>query len=140
MEPPRAAPEAAAHPIIVFDGHCNLCNGWVSFILSHDRRQRFRFATLQGPAGQEITRAALRNRTGESIVLVHRGRTHIKSGAAIRILKLLGLPWSAAQVLLVVPRPLRDLVYDVIARNRYHWFGRRAECRLPSAEERERFL
>lgn len=128
------------NPVIVFDGYCNLCNGWVSFLLSRDREHRFRFATLQGPAGQEVLRGAGESSSGQSVVLVQNGRAYTRSGAALRILKLLGPPWSVAQVLLLIPGPIRDLVYDLIARNRYRWFGRRAECRVPTAEERERFL
>ena len=128
-------------PVVVFDGYCVLCDGWVSFIIARDRAKRFRFAPLQGAAGQDMVLAAgLTVNPGESIVLCDSGRIYTKSTAALRILGILGPPWSFASILRLVPRFIRDAVYDVIARNRYRWFGRRDFCRIPTAEEESRFM
>lgn len=128
-------------PIVLFDGHCNLCNRAVRFILRRDRRGEFRFASLQSEAG-----AAIRAEAGgssalpDSIVLVEGGRVHIRSDAALRIARRLGGAWAIAWRLRVVPRPLRDWIYDRVAKNRYRLFGRREECARPTPELRTRFL
>jgi predicted DCC family thiol-disulfide oxidoreductase YuxK len=128
-------------PVVVFDGYCVLCDGWVSFIMARDHRHLFRFAPLQGRAGQRLLNAAGPDAAGgESVVLVLDGRAYTKSTAALRIFGLLDYPWTLLQGLLIVPRVLRDAVYDLVARNRYAWFGRRTSCRLPSPQEQSLFL
>ncbi len=128
-------------PVVVFDGYCNLCNGWVSFIMARDARRRFRYATLQGATGQSILRrAAPLQPAGESIALVEGDRVETRSTAALNILGKLGFPWPLFRVFLLVPLPVRDAVYDFVARNRYRWFGRRSTCRVPTDEERTLFL
>jgi len=127
--------------LILFDGFCGLCNGWVDFILGHDRRLLFRFAALQSPAGQEVL-----NRFGlppdfiDSFVLVEDGRVYYRSSAFLRALRGLGLPYSLAAVFIVIPRVLRDQVYRVVAAHRLSWFGRRNTCRVPTSEEAGRFI
>jgi predicted DCC family thiol-disulfide oxidoreductase YuxK len=127
-------------PIIYFDGYCNLCDGFVRFLLARDRRARYRFTPLQG----ETARARLEDRfTGspvETVVLEEPKRFRVRSDAAIAILTGLGGVWRLAAVLRVIPRPLRDALYDYVARNRFRWYGRRDACRVPNAEERGRFL
>jgi predicted DCC family thiol-disulfide oxidoreductase YuxK len=133
-----APPDA---PVVLFDGVCGLCNRFVDFALRHDRAGRLRFAALQSPAGRALLVAAgLAPDALDSVVLFHRGRAHRESAAALRVLALLGLPWSLAAAGLAVPRPLRDAVYRFVARRRYAWFGRRDACRVPTADERARFL
>jgi predicted DCC family thiol-disulfide oxidoreductase YuxK len=130
-----------AGPVILFDGVCNLCNWWVSFVMARDHHRRFRFATLQGRTGTALMRATYGNAAApDSIVLVNEKRVSTRSSAALRILRLLGFPWSLATVFLLVPPPIRDAVYDLIARNRYRWFGQPSTCRLPTPEERGFFL
>lgn len=141
----RAAPRpdvmAGAHPVVVFDGDCVLCSANARFILRHDRRGRFRFATMQGEAG-----AALMARFGidpldpETFILVEGERVRRNSDAALAIAEGLGWPWRALGVLRIVPRPVRDAVYGLVARNRYRWFGRREHCFVPTAEQAERVL
>ena len=127
-------------PIIYFDGLCDLCDGFVRFLLARDRRARYRFAPLQG----ETARARLEDRfTGsaiETVVLEEPKRFRVRSDAAIAILTGLGGLWRLAAALRIVPRPLRDALYDYVARNRFRWYGRRDACRVPTPAERERFL
>ena len=127
--------------IILFDGVCNLCNGAVNFVIDHDAKGRFRFAALQSDFGiSEMKRLGPRDDLMESIVLLEGDRAFTRSSAALRIARGLGFPWSLAWVFWVVPRPLRNWAYDVIARNRYRWFGRRKECRVPTPELKARFV
>jgi predicted DCC family thiol-disulfide oxidoreductase YuxK len=129
------------NPIILFDGVCNLCNGSVHFILKRDKAGVFRFAALQSDAGREqLQRFNLDEQSMTSIVLVEEGRHFEKSEAALRILKRLGWPFKALYALMLLPRPVRDLGYDLIARNRYRIFGKRDACMMPTPEIRARFL
>lgn len=128
-------------PIILFDGECNLCDRSVRFILARDRKQQFRFASLQSAAGTRlIERFAPRAQGSTTVVLIADGTAHIRSDAALRIAARMDGLWPVLGVFRIVPRPLRDWVYDVVARNRYRWFGRTPCCMVPSPELRERFL
>jgi predicted DCC family thiol-disulfide oxidoreductase YuxK len=127
-------------PIVFFDGVCGLCNHFVSFILSRDRRGVFLLAPLQGttaadrldlPAGSAI----------DSVVLLDDERTYQKSSAVVRILWQLGIGWRILAALLwLVPLPLRNVGYVIVARLRYRLFGKKEVCRMPTPQERERFL
>jgi len=128
-------------PTILFDGVCNLCNRSVRFVLARDPAERFAFAPLQSAKVRELlARGWLARGARTSIVLVEGERSFEKSDAMLRILAGLSSPWPALALLRVVPRRLRDAVYDWIAANRYRWFGQRAECMLPTPEQRRRFL
>ena len=126
--------------IVYFDGLCNLCDGFVRFVLARDRRRRFRFASLQG----ETARRRLEGRfTGDAlatVVLEEPRRFRVRSDAALAILTGLGGPWRLAGALRIIPRPLRDAMYDYVARKRFAWYGRRDACRIPTPEEEARFL
>lgn len=126
-------------PILLFDGHCGLCNGCVNFVLRRDGKARFRFAALQSPAGLRLRKAAAIPGSVDSIVLCENGRVWVRSSAALRIARDLGPPWSLLWAFMVVPRFIRDAVYDIIAANRLAWFGR-DQCRVPKEAERGRFL
>jgi predicted DCC family thiol-disulfide oxidoreductase YuxK len=127
--------------IVIFDGTCNFCNASVQFMIANDPAGYFRFAASQSDAGIAALRAGGRDpATVESIVLIDGAGVHEHSDAALRIAAGLRLPWRALAVLQIVPRGLRDRVYDVVARNRYRWFGRRESCALPSPSVRTRFL
>lgn len=127
--------------IVLFDGYCNLCDGAVRFIIDHDRAGRIRFASLQSEPGQALLEGFGHAAAApESIVLVDGDRLYERSDATLRIAALLDAPWSAARVLLAVPRPLRDSVYRFVARNRYRIFGKRDACRIPTPSESARFL
>jgi len=123
--------------IVLFDGVCNLCNGLVRFILARDPAGRFRFASLQSDAARRLLGDA---GPAETIVLLEAGKWYTKSSAALRIARAMRVPWPILYAFAIVPRPLRDLVYDWVARHRYAWFGRREACLLPTPELRKRFL
>jgi predicted DCC family thiol-disulfide oxidoreductase YuxK len=132
-------PSACA--VVLFDGVCNLCNAWVDFIIARDPQAQFRFAALQSRAARPyLERCRLAPDFLQGIVLVDRDGCHTRSTAALRVLRRLGGRWTVLYALIVVPRPLRDAVYDWIISYRYRWFGRRDACRLPSAELASRFL
>lgn len=127
--------------IVVFDGQCLLCNGWVRFLLRHDRRGRLRYASIQGRTGQQLLAdAGLRVEGLQTLLLVEDGRSWQHTGAIIRLLDRLGGPWRLAWLVWCVPAPLRDALYRLVARNRYRWFGKSQACMLPQPGERDRFL
>lgn len=126
---------------MLFDGACNLCNAAVQFVLRRDRKARFRFAALQSDAAAELlATAGWQGLRPDSVALVAGGRVLWKSSAALAIARGLRWPWPALAVFAVVPRPLRDLVYDFVARRRLRWFGRQETCMVPTPGLRARFL
>lgn len=129
------------HPIVLFDGVCNLCNGSVQFILRRDPAGKFRFASLQSDLGQRLlTERGLDPEALDSVVVVDGDRFYRESDAALRIARDLKGAWKALTVFRLIPRPLRDWLYRLIARNRYSWFGKAETCWLPTPELRGRFL
>jgi len=129
------------HPVVLFDGVCNLCNASLDFIVERDGASAFRFASLQSEAGQALLRRfQLPTDEHRSLVLVEGDRYYTRSSAALRIARRLGGLWPLLYAFIVVPRFLRDAAYDVVARNRYHWFGKRDTCRVPTPELKSRFL
>ena len=127
--------------VIVFDGLCNLCTAAVQFILRHEQGPHFKFAPLQSKAGGALLAAnGLAPDDVDTFVLIEDGRPYLRSDAAIRVARHLSAPWSPAAALAIIPRPIRDWAYRIIARNRYQWFGRREACMVPSPEVRARFL
>jgi len=125
--------------IIFFDGVCNLCNSFVDFVLRHDKERIFQVASLQGETAKTKLPAELRDSVS-SVVLYSQGELLVKSDAALSVLTQLGGAWSLLKVFWVVPRSLRDIMYDLVARYRYVLFGRKESCRLPTKEERAVFL
>jgi predicted DCC family thiol-disulfide oxidoreductase YuxK len=128
--------------VVLFDGVCNLCNGFVNWVIDRDPGAACLFLPLQSEAGRAIVRAAGRDPDElETIVVIESGRASIRSDAALRVGRRLGSPWSGlARLGGVVPRPLRDLVYRLVARWRYRLFGRQEACRLPTPELSAHFL
>lgn len=127
--------------IIVFDAQCLLCNGWVQFLLRHDRRQVFRFASIQGQTGKTFLNAAGLQVEGlQTLLLVDGDRVFTHTAAILRVLHVLGWPWRLAWVFWLVPAPLRDAAYRWLARNRYRWFGRSETCLMPQPSHAARFL
>lgn len=127
--------------IVVFDGQCLLCNGWVQFLLRHDRRGRFRFASIQCEAGgRMLADAGLRVEGLQTLLLVDGDRSWQHTDAILRVLHGLGWPWRLAWAAWLIPRPLRDGLYRWLARNRYRWFGRSAQCMVPDPQVAARFL
>lgn len=129
----------SAHPIVFFDGVCGLCNASVDRLLQWDQRGVLRFAPLQGTTAATMLPPDM-VRDLDSLVLLDEQGLHQRSDAALLALKYAGGSWRLLSALRVVPRPLRDAVYDLIARRRYQWFGRKESCRLPLPHERDRFL
>jgi predicted DCC family thiol-disulfide oxidoreductase YuxK len=121
---------------------CNLCSAFVQFVIARDPSRRFRFASLQSEAARRCLDAAATTfaTVPKTIVLLEDGRLFTRSTAALRVARHLRFPWPLAFALIVVPRPVRDWVYDLVARNRYRWFGRRDICLVPTPALEDRFL
>ncbi|CAN5908482.1 thiol-disulfide oxidoreductase DCC family protein [soil metagenome] len=132
---------ALGEAVLLFDGVCNLCNGAVLFVIDRDPEGYFRFAPLQSDFAQRLLD---HHGCGEadlsSMVLLEEGRCYTRSTAALRIARRLPGLWPLLFAFIVVPRPVRDAVYDWIARNRYRWFGRTESCRIPTPALSGRFL
>ena len=130
------------NPLVLFDGVCNLCNGFVQFVIERDPAARFQFGALQSDAAQRLLASAgwSSPETPETVVLLEDGRVFTRSTAALRIVRRLSFPWPLAYGFILIPRPLRDAIYDSIARRRYRWFGRREQCMMPTPGLRRRFL
>ena len=127
--------------VILFDGVCNLCNGAVNFVIDRDPVGTFRFAPLQSDVGERLlANSGVSGGDLDTIVLVEDGEVFVRSTAALRIARRLSGPWPLLSVFLAVPRPLRDAVYDWVAVNRYDWFGKRDQCRVPTPALKDRFL
>ena len=128
-------------PVVLFDGVCNLCNGSVRFVIERDPHKHFQFAPLQSETAARLIAASAGPRAmPDSILLVDDGRLYVRSTAALRIARQLRFPWPLLWLFIVVPRPIRDRVYDLIARHRYRWFGKMDTCMVPTKEIRDRFL
>lgn len=125
----------------MFDGVCNLCNGFVRFVIDHDPGARFRFASLQSSAADALLNGRLqRGPARDSVVLVEDGQFYTQSTAVLRVARRLRFPWNLSYAFVVVPKALRDGVYAWVARKRYAWFGKREVCMVPTPELRGRFL
>ena len=127
--------------VVLFDGVCNLCNGWVRFLIARDRQARLRLASVQSDAGKAILAACgLPTDEYDTMLFLERGRAYIKSTAFLRVVRYFPWPWPLLSAGLLVPRPVRDWLYDRIALNRYALFGRQEVCMVPTPEIRKRFL
>ncbi|WP_247001839.1 thiol-disulfide oxidoreductase DCC family protein [Halosolutus gelatinilyticus] len=128
-------------PIVLFDGVCNLCNGFVQFLVPRDSEERFHFASLQSEVGKQLLADHdLPTDELESIVLIEGDDCYVKSGAVIRIAALLGGVYALCSPFRFVPRSVRDRAYDLVASNRYRLFGERDRCMMPTGNVQERFL
>lgn len=129
-------------PILFFDGVCNLCNGVVQFIIRNDKGAVFRFAALQSAAGRSLEEELKTEveQLPDSLVLLYKGKIYFKSDAALRVAGILGGRWSLLKAGYIFPKFIRDAVYDLVARKRYKWFGKRDECMVPTKELTARFL
>ncbi|MBS1667696.1 MAG: thiol-disulfide oxidoreductase DCC family protein [Bacteroidetes bacterium] len=127
--------------IVLFDGVCNLCSAAVQFILKHDKKNQFLFGSLQGKAGQEyLKKFNLPSDSFNSFMLVEGDQLYDRSTGALRMLKHLGNGWQLLYGFIIVPKPMRDAFYNLIAKKRYQWFGKKQECWLPSKTWESRFL
>ncbi|MBC7850638.1 MAG: thiol-disulfide oxidoreductase DCC family protein [Chitinophagaceae bacterium] len=127
--------------VILFDGVCNLCSNSVQFVLKRDHTNSFQFGSLQGDYGQTMLKKYnLPANEFNSFMLIEDDRLYTKSSGALRMLKKLGSGWQLLYGFIIVPKFIRDAVYDFIAKNRYKWFGKKEACWLPKPEWKERFL
>jgi predicted DCC family thiol-disulfide oxidoreductase YuxK len=133
--------EVKNNNILLFDGVCNLCNGFVQFTIKRDTQSKFKFASLQSKSGQYLLKEnnlPIENFT--SLVYIKGGHYFFKSSAVLHFLKDLGGVWIFFFILIIIPRPVRDFVYTITANSRYRVFGRRESCLLPTPEFKNRFL
>ncbi len=130
------------HPVLVFDGVCNLCNRAVQYVIKRDKKKRFLFAALQSAAGRRIAEGLLKSggRAADSVILYYRGKYYIKSGAVLKTAWLLGGFSRLLAAGLLLPPFLRNIVYDWVAAGRYRWFGRSEACMVPAPGLKDRFL
>ncbi|MCM3616369.1 thiol-disulfide oxidoreductase DCC family protein [Sutcliffiella horikoshii] len=129
------------NPILLFDGVCNLCNSMVTFVIKHDPKAKFKFASLQSEIGQHILKEhSLSTDHFDSFYYIDGNKAFTKSTAALKLAKNLDGAWKLLYPLIIIPKPLRDIIYSFVAKNRYRWFGKRNECMLPNPEMKKRFL
>lgn len=129
------------HPVVLFDGVCNFCNGMVNFLIRQDKGQKLRFAALQSEAGQKLLEQyRLPKENFNSFILIQNGKAYKSSTAGLRLYSTLPWYWKWTQIFWMVPKPVRDAVYGFVARNRYKWFGKKDQCMLPTPDVRNRFL
>ena len=127
--------------ILLFDGHCSLCNGAVDFVLKRDPKKKLLLASIQGPAGKGVLKKYdLPPSYLDTLVLVEQGKVYLGSTAALRVARLLGGGWPLFYGLIIIPKGVRDRIYQWISEHRYQWFGRRETCRIPTASESAHFL
>jgi predicted DCC family thiol-disulfide oxidoreductase YuxK len=127
--------------IVLFDGVCNFCNFWVNFLIERDKKDKFRFVALQSDRGQEfLKKYNLKTEDFDTFVLINGDKTYSKSTASLIVAQNLGGFWKLLYVFIIIPRPLRDFIYSIIAKNRYNLFGKRDVCRIPTEEEKGKFL
>ncbi|TAE35145.1 MAG: thiol-disulfide oxidoreductase DCC family protein [Sphingobacteriales bacterium] len=130
-----------ANKVIFFDGVCNLCSGFVQFIIKLDKKKQFSFAALQSKYAQDALQSHnLNSDELQSVIFIINNKVYTKSDAAIEIAKQLGGLWFLVRCLKVFPLRFRNLVYDFIGKNRYKWFGKKESCMVPSEELKSRFL
>lgn len=126
--------------IVLFDGVCNLCNRSVDFIIRNQKSHKLQFVSLQSDVGKSIVNKSGLDQIPDSVMLYVDGKLLVRSDAALAISTYLKRPYVYGIIFKYVPKILRDSVYNLIAKNRYRWFGKKETCRVPSADERERFL
>lgn len=125
--------------IVFFDGICNLCNASIDFIVRHEKGNQLKFASLQSEIANQYLTPENREQL-QTIQFFHQNKTYTKSTAVLKISKHLKFPWNLGIIFLIIPKFIRDFVYDLVATNRYKWFGQKNTCRIPTEEERGKFL
>ena len=126
--------------IVFFDGECNFCDKSVQFIIKRDPKGYFKFAPLQSETGQSLLKSCSIPENMDSFILMEDHTCYFKSTAALKICKNLRGLWKLFYILMIIPVPIRDYFYGILAKNRYKWFGKKESCMLPTPEQRERFL
>jgi len=129
------------YSLILFDGVCNFCNSSVNFIIRRDKKNIFRFASLQSETGQKcLSEYNFYNTEFDTIILIEKGELYTRSATALRIAKSISGIWKLFYIFIIVPRPIRNYLYDLLSRNRYKWFGKKDACRIPSESEKKKFI
>ena len=127
--------------IILFDGVCNLCNSSVNFIIENDSKNVFKFTSLQSEKGEQLLKKYdLFNKDIDSVILIENEKAFVKSDAALKIARTLGGKYKMIYGLIILPAFIRNFFYDIIAKNRYKWFGKKDSCRIPTPELQSKFL
>jgi len=126
--------------IVLFDGVCNFCATSVQFIIRHDKTNSLKFASLQSALGQELLTKYNMSKDLEGVVFIENNKAYFKSAAAFKIVRYFGGFWRILNVFPILPLFVTDFGYDIIAKNRYRWFGKKDSCMIPSPEIRSRFL
>lgn len=127
--------------IILFDGVCNLCNSSVNFIIENDSKNVFKFTSLQSEKGEQLLKKYdLFNKDIDSVILIENDKAFVKSDAALKIARTLGGKYKMIYGLIILPAFIRNFFYDIIAKNRYKWFGKKDSCRIPTPELQSKFL
>jgi predicted DCC family thiol-disulfide oxidoreductase YuxK len=133
--------EIIRQPVILFDGVCNLCSGAVQFIIKRDKKDVFRFASLQSSFGQSVLKKyKLPSHELSSVILVENDIIYTRSTGALKVAKQLSGGWPLLYMFIIVPRFIRDAVYNYVAKNRYKWFGKKQECWLPTPALKNKFI
>lgn len=127
--------------VVIFDGVCKLCTSSLTFILRHEAAQELRFAPMQSAAGKHLMQKFGIDPTQmKTFVVIADGRAYVRSDAAVRVSRFLRGGWKLLGIVRIIPRPIRDYVYDLVARNRYRLFGRHDACIVPTSELESRFI
>ena len=129
------------HNILLFDGVCNLCNGFVQFVIKRDKNDKIKFASLQSEIGQKLLlQHQLPLNQFQSFVYIKNNKFILKSTAALTLMKDIGGIWQLFYAFIIVPKCIRDYVYSFVAKNRYKWFGKQNACMIPTKELMNKFL
>ncbi len=127
--------------IVLFDGYCNLCSGSVNFVIQRDRKDYFRFVSMQSEDAKRILFSyKFSVNENNSVILIEDYTAYNKSTAALRIVKKLNGLWPLLYILILIPRPIRDFIYMFFSRNRFIWFGKRNNCYIPNEKYKLKFL
>ncbi|CAK0750546.1 hypothetical protein CVIRNUC_001999 [Coccomyxa viridis] len=128
--------------LVIYDGVCNLCNSGVAWVAKRDSSKSIAFCAVQSKSAEPYLRASAtsRNAVLKRFIFLQEDRVSEASTAALEVAGYLNFPWPLAQAFLIVPLPLRDYIYDYVARNRYKWFGRTGSCQVPHSEVLERCI
>lgn len=127
--------------LVLFDGVCNFCDASVNWIIKHDKKNKFKFATLQSEIGKKMMlQYGIDPAKTDSAVLIENNSAYIKSTAVLKIAKQLNALYPLAYGFIIIPKFLRDAVYDFISRNRYKWWGKKDSCMIPTKEIKEKFI
>lgn len=128
-------------PVVLFDGVCNFCNYWVNFAIKRDKKNKLKFTPIQGETAKKILpQYSINTNSLSSVIFIEKGKAYTQSSATLQICKHLNGGWKLFYALFIVPKFIRDFFYNIIARNRYKWFGKKESCMIPIPELKERFL